>query len=252
MQRVNRRETLAKIGIRYFGKEHSAPMRSQDAVSGKDSPRGQSPRSSAMDSAGRLHYQRAMFRRLYDWTLSLAQSPRAPVALAAVAFAESSFFPIPPDVLLVPMALAKPKRAWHYATICTIASVLGGLLGYAIGYLLYDTVGKWLIGLYGYGQKVDALRAFYAEWGALFILIKGVTPIPYKLVTIVSGLLEYNLLLFIVLSVITRGARFFLVAALLNRFGDQARAMLDRHFGVFIVIIVAFIVLGFWLAARLV
>jgi membrane protein YqaA with SNARE-associated domain len=191
-----------------------------------------------------------MFRRLYDWTLSLAQSPRAPTALAAVAFAESSFFPIPPDVLLVPMALAKPKRAWNYAAICTIASVAGGVVGYGIGYLLYDTVGKWLIGLYGYGEKVDALRAFYDEWGALFILIKGVTPIPYKLVTIVSGLLEYNLLLFIVLSVLTRGARFFLVAALLHRYGDQARTMLDRHFGIFIAVILVFIVLGFWLAAK--
>ena len=205
-----------------------------------------------MDSADGLHYQRPMFRRLYEWTLSLAQSPRAPLALAAVAFAESSFFPIPPDVLLAPMALAKPERAWRYATICTIASVLGGILGYGIGYLLYDTVGKWLIGLYGYGQKVETLRAFYAEWGAWFILIKGVTPIPFKLVTIVSGLLEYNLLLFILLSAITRGARFFIVAALLHRYGDQARTLLDRHFGAFIMVLLAFIVLGFWLAAKFV
>ena len=127
-------------------------------------------------------------RGLYQWTLSLAASPRAVPALAAVSFAESSFFPIPPDVVLVPMALAKPKSAWWFAFVCTIASVLGGLLGYAIGYLLYDSVGAWLINLYGYGQKVEALREFYAQWGWAFILVKGLTPIPFKLVTIVSGL----------------------------------------------------------------
>lgn len=193
-----------------------------------------------------------MFQRLYRWTLSLAESRQAVPALAAVSFAESSFFPIPPDVILVPMSLAQPKRAWYYATVCTIASVLGGILGYAIGYLLYETVGQWLMNLYGYAQKVEALRAFYGEWGWAFILVKGVTPIPYKLVTIVSGLLEYNFLLFVLLSVITRGARFFLLAALLHKFGDKAREILDRHFAVFMLLILAFIVLGFWLAAKMV
>jgi membrane protein YqaA with SNARE-associated domain len=194
--------------------------------------------------------QARMFKGLYRWTLSLAESRHAPWALAGVAFAESSFFPIPPDVLLVPMALAKPHAAWRYAAICTVASVLGGILGWLIGHLLYDTVGQWLIGLYGYGAKMEALRESYAKWGALVILVKGVTPIPYKLVTIVSGLLDYNLALFIVLSAITRGARFFIVAGLLHRYGDQARALLDRHFGWFLVIVVFFIVLGFWIAAR--
>lgn len=191
-----------------------------------------------------------MFKRLYDWTLSLAGSPRATPALAAISFAESSFFPIPPDVVLVPMALAKPEKAFYYATVCTIASVLGGIVGYGIGYLLYETVGQWLMNLYGYTQKVDALRAFYAEWGWAFILVKGVTPIPFKLVTIVSGLLEYNFLLFVLLSTITRGARFFIVAGLLNRYGDQARTLLDRHFGLFMAIIIAFVVFGFWLAIK--
>lgn len=192
-----------------------------------------------------------MFKRLYHWTLSLAEKPKATYALAAVSFAESSIFPIPPDVLLAPMALAKPQKAWFYAAVCTVASVLGGIAGYAIGYLLYETVGLFLIKLYGYGDKVEALRVFYGEWGWAFILVKGLTPIPYKLVTIVSGLLEYNLFLFILLSAITRGARFFLLAAALNAWGDRIRALLDRHFGLFLGLILVFVVGGFWAAAKM-
>ena len=192
-----------------------------------------------------------MFKRLYHWTLSLAESPRAPWALGAVSFTESSFFPIPPDVILVPMALARPDRALRYAAICTITSVAGGVLGYAIGALFYETVGKWLIGLYGYGDRIEDLRVFYATWGALFILIKGLTPIPYKLVTIVSGLLGYNFWLFVLLSAITRGARFFLLAGLLNKFGEPIKRLLDRHFAVFLGLILAAVVGGFWLAARM-
>ncbi|MBL8589552.1 MAG: DedA family protein [Methylobacteriaceae bacterium] len=193
-----------------------------------------------------------MFKRLYHWTLSLAESPRAPWALGAVSFTESSFFPIPPDVILVPMSLARPEKALRYAAICTITSVAGGILGYAIGALAYETVGKWLIGLYGYGDRVEDLRVFYATWGALFILIKGLTPIPYKLVTIVSGLLGYNFWLFVLLSIVTRGARFFLLAGLLNKFGEPIKRLLDRHFALFIVLILVAIVGGFWLAARVI
>src|SRR4029077_12086940 len=132
--------------------------------------------------------------------------------LSAVAFAESSFFPVPPDIMLLPMSLAKPQRAWLYAGVCTIASVAGGLLGYAIGALLYDSVGHWLINLYGYGDKVEAFRESYARGGAIIILGKGLTPIPYKLVTITSGFAGYNIWLFILFSIITRGARFFIEA----------------------------------------
>ena len=192
-----------------------------------------------------------MFKRLYHWTLSLAESPRATWALAIIAFAESSFFPIPPDVILVPMALAKPRKALFYAGVCTLASVIGWIVGYAIGALLFDTVGKWLIGLYGYGDRVEALRIFYAEWGWAFILVKGMTPIPFKLVTIVSGLLGYNFALFVLLSIITRGARFFLLAGLLNWFGEPIKAALERHFAIFIGLILAAVVGGFWLAARM-
>ena len=192
-----------------------------------------------------------MFDRLYQWILSLSQSKHAPLALAAVAFAESSFFPIPPDVILAPMSLARPQLAWRYAAICTVASVLGGIVGYGIGALLYDTLGQWLIHLYGYGDRMAALKETYARWGALVILIKGLTPIPYKLVTIVSGLLGYNFWLFVVLSVITRGGRFFILAAALNRYGDPLRAAMERHFALFIGLLVAIIIVGFWIAARM-
>ena len=171
-------------------------------------------------------------------------------ALAAVAFAESSFFPIPPDVMLAPMTLAQPQRAWRFALVATIASVAGGILGYAIGALLYDTLGHWLINLYGYGARMDALRETYARWGWLVILVKGVTPIPFKIVTIGSGLLGYNFPLFVALSIVTRGARFFLVAGLLNWFGEPLRQRLERHFAVFLGGAAAIVVIGFIIAIR--
>ncbi len=203
-----------------------------------------------MDTDGPLAYGVAMFKSLYAWVLRLADSPRAPWALGLVAFAESSFFPVPPDIILVPMVLARPERAWRYAAIATIASVLGGMVGYAIGALLFDTLGQWLIHLYGYADKLEALREFYAKWGALFILIKGLTPIPYKLVTIVSGLLSYNFGLFVLLSLVTRGIRFFVLAAILGRFGVPIKAALDRHFGLILISFAAIVVIGFWIAIK--
>jgi membrane protein YqaA with SNARE-associated domain len=199
----------------------------------------------------RSNLQRGKMKKLYDWTMSLASSKHAPFALGAIAFAESSFFPVPPDVILVPMTLAEPRKAWFYAALCTLASVAGGALGYAFGALFYDTIGQWLINLYGYAEKMDALRAFYAQWGAIFILVKGFTPIPYKLVTIVSGLLAYNFPLFIVLSLITRGARFFVLAAAINRFGEPLRSRLERHFGLFVGSLAVIVVAGFALAAKM-
>jgi len=191
------------------------------------------------------------FRKLYDWTMSLSASPNAPFFLGAIAFAESSFFPVPPDVILVPMTLAEPKKAWQYAALCTVASVAGGALGYAFGSVFYDTVGKYLVALYHYDDKMDVVRAAYAQYGAYFILIKGLTPIPFKLVTIVSGLLGYNFPLFIVLSIITRGARFFILAAAINHFGDPIREKLEQHFGLFIGSLALIVVGGFYAAAKL-
>src|SRR5215213_1162823 len=186
-----------------------------------------------------------MFQRLYEWTLALANRPAAPYALGAVSFAESSFFPVPPDVMLVPMALARPDRVWSYALIMTVTSVIGGLLGYAIGALLYVSIGQWLFRIYGLTESAEAFRAAYAQYGHWVILLKGLTPIPYKLVTITSGFASYDLFWFVVLSVVTRGARFFGLAALLGRFGPSIKTVLDRHSGPVIAGLLATIVLGF-------
>jgi membrane protein YqaA with SNARE-associated domain len=191
-------------------------------------------------------------KRLYHWTLAQAEKPSAPYALGIIAFMESSFFPIPPDVILVPMSLARPCRAWVYALICTIGSVLGALLGYAIGSLLYNTVGLWLIHLYGYGARVVELKALFAQWGWAVILLKGLTPIPFKIVTITCGLLNYPLPLFVALCTLTRGARFFVLAVLLNLFGDTIKGWLERYFGAFMLILVLTIVVGFVIAAKVI
>lgn len=186
-----------------------------------------------------------MIRRLYEWILALAGKPSAPWALGAVAFAESSFFPVPPDVMMVPMAVSRPDRVWFYALIATLASVAGGVLGYAIGALLFDSVGQWVFRVYGLSEKAATFQESYAAYGHWVILLKGLTPIPFKLVTITSGFAHYDLFWFVVLSLITRGARFFLLAGLLGRYGVQIRGVLDRHLNVVAAIVVAVIILGF-------
>ena len=162
-------------------------------------------------------------------SLALAASPHAPWWLAAISFAESSFFPIPPDVLLVPMVLARPDRAWRLAAICTVSSVVGGLFGYYIGYALYDQIAAPLIRFYHYEAAAQAFVERFNQWGLWVILIKGMTPIPYKIVTITSGLAHFDLTVFVLASVVTRGARFFLVAALLRRFGEPIRLWIERR-----------------------
>jgi len=195
---------------------------------------------------------RSLIRRLYDWCLSAAYKPHAMWTMSAVAFADSSFFPVPPDFMLIPMALARPERAYVMAVWCTAASVAGGLLGYAIGALLYDSVGAWLIQLYGYGEKVDAFRAAYAQWGALIILLKGLTPIPYKIVTITSGFAGYNIGLFVLFSAISRGTRFFVLAFLLHRYGDRARHIIEKQLGLWATALVAVVVIGILAALYLI
>lgn len=193
-----------------------------------------------------------MLKRIYDWCIDAAHKPYALWIMGGVSFAESSFFPVPPDVMLIPMSLARPQRAWVYAAVCTVTSVLGGLLGYAIGALLFDSVGHWLIQVYGLGDKVEAFRASYAEWGAVIILLKGLTPIPYKLVTITSGFAGYNLILFTLCSIVARGGRFFIVAILLNRYGDWIRVKIEKHLGLVVAVGAAVLVLGFVVAVKLI
>ena len=191
-------------------------------------------------------------KHLYRWTVGLAEKRFASLALGLIAFAESSFFPVPPDVILVPMSLARPRRAWLYALICTVGSVGGAMLGYAIGALFYGTVGHWLIHLYGYDTKIADLRAFFAHWGWAFILVKGLTPIPFKLVTIFCGLITYNLPLFVLLCAVTRGARFFVLAVLLKLFGEQIKLLLERYFGAFMLVLALVVVVGFVVAAKVI
>jgi len=176
-----------------------------------------------------------MLRKLYDWVFSLARHRHASRSLAVVSFAESSFFPIPPDVMLAPMVLAKPERAYFYATVCTIASVLGGLLGYAIGMFL-EPVGMAILSSLGKAEKFEASKALFQEHGAWVILIKGLTPIPYKLITISAGIFQFSLILFIVLSVITRAGRFFLVAFVLKRWGPPMLKVVERRLALFTVL----------------
>jgi membrane protein YqaA with SNARE-associated domain len=167
--------------------------------------------------------------RLYSRTLALAAHRHAMVAMALISFAESSFLPLPPDFLLVPMTLAQPRRAWLIATVCTVTSVLGGYVGYAIGYFLFDALGRPLFEFYHLMDKYDAFKAAFAQWGAWIIVIKGLTPIPFKLVTIASGAAQFNLSTFTLASLVSRGLRFFVLAALLWRYGEPIRDFIERR-----------------------
>ena len=190
-----------------------------------------------------------MLHRLYARVLALSASRHAPWWLAAISFAEASCFPIPPDVLLIPMALARPERAWRLAFICTVASVAGGALGYLIGYALFDQLAQPLIHLYHYDAAFARFQATYAQWGLWVILIKGLTPIPYKIVTIASGAAHFDFTLFMAASILTRGARFFLVATLLRFFGEPVRVFIERRLTL-VTSAVAVSVLGGFLVLR--
>lgn len=164
-----------------------------------------------------------------------------------VSFAEASFFPLPPDILLVPMTIARPDRAYRYAIVCGVASTLGGILGYAIGALLYDTLGLWIIQLYGYGDKMDTFRHAYAQWGLWIILLKGLTPIPYKLVSITSGFAGYDFLLFLGLSLVSRILRFLAVAWLLRRYGEPVREFIEKRLELSAILLLTVVIGGFFL-----
>jgi membrane protein YqaA with SNARE-associated domain len=183
--------------------------------------------------------------RLYDRILALAERPAAPIWLFVIAFAEASIFPIPPDVLLIPMALAQPRRAYGFAAITTSGSVAGGALGYGIGFFLLAKLALPIITFYHYAGAFTAFQNKFAQIGVWLILIKGLTPIPYKIVTIAAGAAGFNFALFMGASLITRGARFFLEAALLNRFGEPARRFIDRRLGWITGVVAVGIIAGF-------
>jgi membrane protein YqaA with SNARE-associated domain len=170
-----------------------------------------------------------MLKRLYERMLEVAAGPHAMWALIAVSFAESSFFPIPGDVLMIPMMLAAPRKAWRIAAIATISSVLGGLLGYAIGYWGFNVIGRPILEFYHAMHRYDALKAGFDQWGAWIIIIKGLTPIPYKLVTIAAGVTHFDLMTFVAASIISRSIRFFFLAALLWWFGPAVREFIEKR-----------------------
>ena len=188
-----------------------------------------------------------MLRKLYDWVMGLAGSKHAPSALFAVSFAEASFFPIPPDVMLAPMVLKRPERAWFYAFVCTLASVLGGIAGYAIGYYLQD-LGRWLLSLGGHAGDLDTFQCWVREYGAWVVLIKGLTPIPFKLVTIAMGMGKLSLPIFILTATVTRAARFFLVAGVVKVAGPAMLPVIEKRLGLVALGVVVLIVAGFVIA----
>jgi membrane protein YqaA with SNARE-associated domain len=186
-----------------------------------------------------------MLRRAYDKTMELAAHRNAPWALAGVSFIESSVFPIPPDVMLIPMVLAERRKAWLYAAICTVASVLGGVFGYLIGYFLFETLGQAILSFYGYMDAFESFAQRYNEYGAWIVFIAGVTPFPYKVITIASGVTQLNFLVFMLASVAARGLRFFVVAGLLYWFGPPIKKFIEDYLGILSVLFVVLLIGGF-------
>ncbi|MEO0412927.1 MAG: YqaA family protein [Pseudomonadota bacterium] len=186
-----------------------------------------------------------MLKRLYDWTLSLAVHRRAPQWLAGVSFIESSFFPIPPDVMLLPMCLAKPRRALFYAAICTLASIAGALLGYAIGAVFFDVIGQHVLAFYGYEEKFIEFQSVFEEHGWLMVAVFGLTFLPFKVITIASGLAGLPLAPFLLASFGSRAVRFFTVAGLLRVFGAPIAAFIEKRFNLVVSVFTLLLVGGF-------
>jgi membrane protein YqaA with SNARE-associated domain len=192
-----------------------------------------------------------MLRRIYDWTLHLAESRHALWALAFVAFVESSIFPIPPDIIMIPLIIARPNRAFTIATVALVASVLGGMLGYLIGWGLFESVGQPVLEFYGKADAMEAFNAKFNEYGAWAVLIAGVTPFPYKVITILSGVTQLNFTVFMLASVVARGLRFFIVAALLWKFGEPIRGFIEKRLGLVFTIFMVLLLAGFYVVKYL-
>ena len=183
-------------------------------------------------------------RALYDWMMRNAKGKHAWRALAGFTFAEASFFPVPTDIMLIPMVMADRANAWKLGAWCTLWSVLGGMAGYAIGAFLYDSLGQWLIQVYGLGHSMASFHDWYARYGAWVILIKGFSPIPYKLVTIASGFAHYSFALFVLLSILTRGGRYMLIAGLLYWKGEEARRFIEKRLEATLLVFLALVIAG--------
>ena len=175
-------------------------------------------------------------KKTYNWTLEKAQHKNAKWYLSLISFAESSFFPIPPDILLIPMALASKAKALFYAFMCTLFSVLGGILGYAIGYFFYNSVGIYIVDFYHLENSFNIFENYYKEFGILIVLGAGITPFPYKFITIASGVFGLNIFLFIIVSIIGRGLRFYLIAILLYFFGEKIKLIIDKYFNILTIV----------------
>lgn len=186
-----------------------------------------------------------MLRRLYDWTFDLAAHRHASWALAGVAFIESSVFPIPPDVLLIPMVLAERAKAWFFAALATLSSVIGGVAGYAIGFFLFEAVGQPLLDFYGYSGQFQSFAGRYNDYGAWIVFLAGVTPFPYKVITIASGVTQLDFIIFCVASVVARGLRFFLVSGLLYWAGPRIKEFIERRLGLVFTVAMALLIGGF-------
>ena len=186
-----------------------------------------------------------MLKGVYDWTMGLAAHRHALTVLFLIAFIESSIFPIPPDVLLIPMILATRQKAWRIALVCTVASVIGGMAGYGIGHFLFEQVGRPVLELYHMTPKFAQFQDGYNKWGAWAVFFAGITPFPYKVITILSGVTGLNVPVFIVSSILARGIRFFLVAWLLWKFGDPIREFIEKRLGVLFVLFFGLLLGGF-------
>lgn len=187
-----------------------------------------------------------MLRKIYDYTLKLAEKPHALLALFAISFIESSFFPIPPDILIVPLVLATPKKWMKIALTCTVASVLGAFLGYAIGYFAYEGIAKPILTTYGYLTQFEKFQGWYNTHGTWIVAAAGFTPFPYKVITIASGAVSLNLFVFTIASIVSRGARFFFLSWLLYKFGPKIKPFLEKHLGLLTALFFLLIFLGFY------
>ena len=186
-------------------------------------------------------------RSLYDWVVGLSERPNAVRTLFVIAFAESSFFPIPPDVLLIPLAIGAPRRALRFAALCTAGSSLGALLGYFLGLEFYEVIGQRIVAFYSAGEQYERVQALYQQWDVVAIALAGFTPIPFKIFTITAGVFKINLITFTIVVLLSRGARFFLLGGLIWRFGPSIRNFADRYFNLLVILFSILLVGGFFI-----